>query len=50
MEAQAKLRNVRLSPRKARLVVDMVRGKAIQDALNILQFLHRRQHRFCQNF
>ena len=38
METQAKLRNVRLSPRKARLVVDMVRGKGIQDALNILQF------------
>lgn len=38
MESQAKLRNVRLSPRKARLVVDMVRGKAIQDALNILRF------------
>ncbi len=37
MEAQAKLRNVRLSPRKARLVVDMVRGKGIQDAMNILQ-------------
>lgn len=38
MEAQAKLRNVRLSPRKARLVVDMVRGKGIQEAMNILQF------------
>jgi len=38
MESQAKLRNVRLSPRKARLVVDMVRGKKIQDAMNILQF------------
>ncbi|PLX87932.1 MAG: 50S ribosomal protein L22 [Desulfuromonas sp.] len=38
METQAKLKNVRLSPRKARLVVDMVRGKAIQDALNILRF------------
>lgn len=38
METQAKLRNVRLSPRKARLVVDMVRGKGIQEALNILQF------------
>ncbi|MDX2496018.1 MAG: 50S ribosomal protein L22 [Desulfuromusa sp.] len=37
MEAQAKLRNVRLSPRKARLVVDMVRGKGIQEAMNILQ-------------
>ena len=38
MEAQAKLRNVRLSPRKTRLVVDMIRGKGIQDALNILKF------------
>jgi len=38
METRAKLRNVRLSPQKARLVVDMVRGKGIQDALNILQF------------
>lgn len=38
MEAQARLRNVRLSPTKARLVVDMVRGKKIQDALNILRF------------
>jgi len=37
MESQAKLRNVRLSARKARLVVDMVRGKGIQDAMNILQ-------------
>jgi len=37
METQAKLSNVRLSPYKARLVVDMVRGKGIQDALNILQ-------------
>jgi large subunit ribosomal protein L22 len=38
METQAKLKNVRLSPRKARLVVDMVRGKGIQEALNTLQF------------
>jgi large subunit ribosomal protein L22 len=38
MEARAKLSFVRLSPRKTRLVVDMVRGKRIQDALNILKF------------
>jgi large subunit ribosomal protein L22 len=38
MEASAKLLSVRLSPRKTRLVVDMVRGKQIQDALNILRF------------
>lgn len=38
MEARAKLRYVRLSPQKTRLVVDMVRGKRIQEALNILRF------------
>ncbi|HEX2769066.1 MAG TPA: 50S ribosomal protein L22 [Geobacteraceae bacterium] len=38
MEASAKLSSIRLSPRKTRLVVDMVRGKQIQDALNILRF------------
>jgi large subunit ribosomal protein L22 len=38
MEARAKLRYARLSPRKTRLVVDMVRGKGVQEALNILRF------------
>jgi large subunit ribosomal protein L22 len=38
MEATAKLSSARLSPRKTRLVVDMVRGRKIQDALNILKF------------
>jgi large subunit ribosomal protein L22 len=38
MEARAKLSYVRLSPQKTRWVVDMVRGKGVQDALNILRF------------
>ena len=38
MESSAKLRYARLSPQKTRLVVDMVRGKKVQDALNILKF------------
>ncbi len=38
MEAIAKLRNVPTSPRKMRLVADMVRGKRVNDALNILRF------------
>jgi large subunit ribosomal protein L22 len=42
MEASAKLKSVRLSPQKTRLVVDMVRGKAVQEALNILQFSPQR--------
>jgi large subunit ribosomal protein L22 len=38
MEARAKLTMARLSPRKTRLVVDMIRGRGIQDALTILKF------------
>ena len=39
MESSAKLTLARLSPRKTRLVADLVRGKGIQDALNALAFL-----------
>jgi large subunit ribosomal protein L22 len=42
MEAIARLSFVRLSPQKARLVVDMVRGKRVQEALNILKFSPQR--------
>ncbi|NLC72010.1 MAG: 50S ribosomal protein L22 [Desulfuromonadaceae bacterium] len=38
MEAVAKLSYVRLSPQKSRLVVDLVRGKGVQEVLNILKF------------
>lgn len=38
MEASAKLTFARVSPRKTRLVVDMIRGREIQSALNILHF------------
>jgi large subunit ribosomal protein L22 len=38
MESSAKLTFARLSPRKTRLVVDMVRGKGVENALNILRF------------
>ncbi len=42
MEATAKLSFVRLSPQKARLVIDLVRGKRVQEALNILKFSPQR--------
>ena len=38
MEAVAKLKNCPMSARKMRLVVDNIRGKSIDDELNILRF------------
>ena len=36
--AIAKLRNMQIAPRKARLVAGMIRGKRVADARDILQF------------
>lgn len=38
MEAVAKLKNCPMSARKMRLVVDNIRGKEVEEALNILRF------------
>src|ERR1700704_1320446 len=38
MQTTAKLRGVRLSAQKGRLVADLIRGQAVENALNILQF------------
>ena len=38
METKAILRGVRLSEQKGRLVADLVRGKSVEQALNILTF------------
>ena len=38
MPWQAKHRYARISARKVRLIVDMIRGEDVQDALNILKF------------
>ncbi|MFQ6092142.1 MAG: 50S ribosomal protein L22 [bacterium] len=38
MEYRAKARYVRISPRKMRQVADLVRGKDVEEALNILHF------------
>jgi large subunit ribosomal protein L22 len=38
MEATATLRYLKASPQKVRLIVDLVRGKKVQEALNILRF------------
>lgn len=35
-------KNVRLAPRKARIIVDMIRGLGVIDALSILRFTNKR--------
>jgi large subunit ribosomal protein L22 len=42
METQAIVRGVRLSADKGRLVADLIRGKPVADALNILAFTPKR--------
>ncbi len=41
MEAVAKLKNVPMSPRKMRLVVDNIRGRKVVDALGILKYTNK---------
>ena len=42
MEATATYKHMRISPQKARLVVDLIRGKSVAEALNILAFTKKR--------
>jgi large subunit ribosomal protein L22 len=41
-EYRAELRFVRVSPQKARLVLDLIRGRRVEDALNTLTFTKKR--------
>lgn len=41
MEAKAVSRFVRVSPRKARIVIDQIRGKSVDQAREILKFTNR---------
>jgi large subunit ribosomal protein L22 len=45
MEAKAVSRHVRMSAQKVRLVVDLVRGKGVEEALNILDYTPKRAAR-----
>lgn len=42
MRVSATAKRLRISPRKARLVADQVRGKPVEKALNILNFNNRK--------
>src|SRR5947207_15333460 len=42
MEFRAQTRFVRVSPQKARLVLDLIKGKRVEDAMNTLAFTKKR--------
>jgi large subunit ribosomal protein L22 len=42
METKASVRGVRLSADKGRLVADLIRGKKVDQALNILEFTQKK--------
>jgi len=41
MEARASARHVRVSPQKAKIIADLVRGKTVERAIEILKFSKR---------
>src|SRR5699024_4881753 len=41
MQAKAVAKSVRIAPRKVRLVVDLIRGKSVGEALAILRYTQR---------
>ncbi len=43
MESRAILRHTRVSPRKARLIADEVRGKSVSDALTMLKLMQNKR-------
>ncbi|MBI4889994.1 MAG: 50S ribosomal protein L22 [Acidobacteria bacterium] len=42
MEARAEARMVRMSPQKARLVIDLIRGRKAEEAITILRTTNKR--------
>ncbi|MFQ6033398.1 MAG: 50S ribosomal protein L22 [Candidatus Bipolaricaulia bacterium] len=46
MEAKAVVKMVRISPYKARLVIDQIRDKDVDEALNIARFSKKKAARF----
>ena len=42
MQSRARLRNYRISARKARLLADQIRGKGVEEALSILDLSSKR--------
>lgn len=45
MEVRAVTRYVRISPRKARLVTELIKGKPVEEALTVLRFVPKKAAR-----
>ena len=45
MEVKAVTRYVRIAPRKARLVTELIKGKPVEEALTILRFVPKKAER-----
>lgn len=48
MDVKATLKYTRTTPQKARLVADMIRGKNVNDAMNVLTFTRKKAARLIQ--
>ncbi len=48
LEARAIKRYIQGSPRKLRLVADLIRGKSVEEALNILHFSPKHASKVCE--
>ncbi|MFC1850703.1 50S ribosomal protein L22 [candidate division CSSED10-310 bacterium] len=48
MEAKAKVKYIRISPRKVRLVADLIRGRRVNDALHTLKYSKQKASYFLE--
>ncbi len=48
LQARARAKYVKIAPRKARLVIDLIRGKSTEEALNILRFTPKKAARIIE--
>jgi large subunit ribosomal protein L22 len=50
MEAKAIAKTVRIAPRKARLVIDLIRGKSVAEANRILSNMNKEAGRLISKY
>lgn len=48
MEAKAHARYVRISPRKVKIVIDLIRGKKVNEAISILRYTPKKAARIVE--